>query len=80
MYIPYHITESLETLFWVILKFFNADADPGSGIFLTLNPGSGIFLTLNPGSGMQKFGSILVSTEVGKYPEISCFEVLDVLF
>jgi hypothetical protein len=24
--------------FWVI-KFFDADPDPGSGIFLTLNPG-----------------------------------------
>ncbi len=32
-----HISESLETIFWVkILKFFDADA----GIFLTLGPGS----------------------------------------
>jgi hypothetical protein len=30
-----------------ILTFFDADPDPGSGIFLTLDPGS----------GMQKFGS-----------------------
>jgi hypothetical protein len=31
---PEHISESLETIFWVkILKFFDADADPG--IFLT---------------------------------------------
>jgi hypothetical protein len=38
-----HISESLETTFWVkILKFFDADADPGSGIFLTLDPKSGI--------------------------------------
>jgi hypothetical protein len=38
MNIPNHISERLETLFWVkILKFFDADADPG--IFLTLDPG-----------------------------------------
>jgi hypothetical protein len=29
-----------------ILKLFDADPDPGSGIFLTLDPGS----------GMEKFG------------------------
>ncbi len=35
---PHHISERLGTIFWVkILKFF--DADPGSGIFLTLDPG-----------------------------------------
>jgi hypothetical protein len=40
MNIPDHISESLETVFGLkILKFF--DADPGSGIFLTLDPGSG---------------------------------------
>jgi hypothetical protein len=35
MNIPDHISESLETFFWVkkILQFFDADADPGSGIF-----------------------------------------------
>jgi hypothetical protein len=39
--IPDHISESLETIFWVKkLKFF--DADPGSEIFLTLDPGSGM--------------------------------------
>jgi hypothetical protein len=33
-----HISESLETIFRLkILKFF--DADPASGIFLTLDPG-----------------------------------------
>jgi hypothetical protein len=38
MNIPDHISESLETIFWVEkLKFF--DADPESGIFLTLDPG-----------------------------------------
>jgi hypothetical protein len=37
---PDHISESLQTIFWVkILKFFYADPDPGSGIFLTLDPG-----------------------------------------
>jgi hypothetical protein len=36
-----HISESLESIFGLkILKFF--DADPGSGILLTLDPGSGI--------------------------------------
>jgi hypothetical protein len=30
-------SESLETIFWVKMpKFFDADPDPGSGIFLTL--------------------------------------------
>jgi hypothetical protein len=38
--IPDHISESLKTIFGLkILKFFNADPYPGSGIFLTLNPG-----------------------------------------
>ena len=45
---PDHISESLETIFGVILiKFFDADPDPGSRIFLTLDPGS----------GTKKFGS-----------------------
>jgi hypothetical protein len=40
MKIPDHISESLETIFWVkILKFFD---DPR------------IFLTLDPGFGMEK--------------------------
>jgi hypothetical protein len=40
MNIPDHIFESLETMFWglKILKFFDVDANPGSGIFLTLDP------------------------------------------
>jgi hypothetical protein len=43
MNIPDHNSVSLETIFGVkILKFFDADADPG------------IFLTLDPGSGMEK--------------------------
>ncbi len=41
MNIPDHIFESLEPNFWVkILKFFDADSDPGSGICLTLEMGS----------------------------------------
>jgi hypothetical protein len=40
MNIPYHISEILETIFWLkILKFFDADPDPGSGIFFILDPG-----------------------------------------
>ncbi len=36
-----HISKSLETIFGVkILQFFDADPDPGSDIFLTLDPGS----------------------------------------
>jgi hypothetical protein len=45
---PDHISESLETFFWVtILKFF--DADLGSGIQDGKNS--------DLGSGMEKFGS-----------------------
>jgi hypothetical protein len=40
---PDHISESLETIFWVqILKFFDADANPGS---------ENLF---DPGSAMEK--------------------------
>jgi hypothetical protein len=40
---PYHISVSIATIFWVkMLKFFDADTDSGSGIFLTLDPGSGM--------------------------------------
>ncbi len=50
MNIPDHISESLETIFrLIILKLF--DLDP--------NPGSGIFLTLDLGSGMEKFRSVI---------------------
>jgi hypothetical protein len=43
-----HISESLETIFWVkILKFFDADAS-GPGNLLTLNPG---WKNSDPGSG-----------------------------
>jgi hypothetical protein len=63
MNILHHISESLETIIWVkILKFFDADPDPG--IFLTLDPGwkkfgSGIrdkhsgYATLDPGPTFQ---------------------------
>jgi hypothetical protein len=41
MNMPGHTSESLETIFWVkILKFFDADPDPRSGIFSILDPGS----------------------------------------
>jgi hypothetical protein len=42
MNIPDHISESLETIFvgLKIIKFADAEPDPGSEIFLTLDPGS----------------------------------------
>jgi hypothetical protein len=44
-----HISESLETIFWVkILKFCDADADPGSGNLYY--PGSGMEKNLDSGS------------------------------
>ncbi len=51
MIIPDHISESLETIFWVkILKLlFDADPDPGSEIFLTLDSGSGMGKNSDPG-------------------------------
>jgi hypothetical protein len=37
---PDHISECFETIFRIkILKFLNADPDPGSGIVFTLDPG-----------------------------------------
>ncbi len=51
MNIPDLIPESLETIFWNrILKFFDADPDPGSGIFVTPDPGWKIF---GPGYGIN---------------------------
>jgi hypothetical protein len=43
------ISEILETIFWVkikILNFFDADLDPGSGIFMTLDPGTGMVIRI----------------------------------
>jgi hypothetical protein len=41
MNFPDHISECLETMFWVkIPQFFNVDADPGSGNLF--DPGSGM--------------------------------------
>jgi hypothetical protein len=38
-----NFSESLETVKGLkILRFFNADPDPGSGIFFTLDPGFGM--------------------------------------
>jgi hypothetical protein len=49
MNITDHISKSLYQFLWlIILKFFNAAPDPGSGNFLTLDSGSGSFLTLDP--------------------------------
>ncbi len=49
MNITSHISKSLYQILWlIILKFFNAAPDPGSGNFLTLDSGSGSFLTLDP--------------------------------
>jgi hypothetical protein len=43
MNIPDHISESLETIFWVkILKFFDVNADPDRGSGNLFDPGSGI--------------------------------------
>jgi hypothetical protein len=51
---PDHISGSLQTIFWVkILKFFDADPDPGSEIFLTLDP------------GWKKFGSVIPDKHPG---------------
>jgi hypothetical protein len=37
-----HISESLETIFWVkILKFFDKDADPDQGSWNLFDPESG---------------------------------------
>jgi hypothetical protein len=45
-----HISESLETIFWVkILKFFDAECGCGSG-----SRDLEILLTLGPGTGMEK--------------------------
>jgi hypothetical protein len=54
MNIPDHISESLETIFLVkILRFFDADQDPGSGIFLTLYPPIRDGKNSDPVSGIQ---------------------------
>jgi hypothetical protein len=44
---PDHFSESLETIFGLKIIYI-LDADP--------DPGSGIFLTVDLGSGMEKFG------------------------
>jgi hypothetical protein len=49
--IPDPISESLEIIFCVkIHNFFDADPDPGSGIFLTVDPG---WKNSDPGSGIN---------------------------
>ncbi len=65
MNIPDHISEGAETIFYVkILKFFDADADPG--IFLTLDPGSGMgkirIRDKHPGSATQLISTVTHDT------------------
>jgi hypothetical protein len=51
-----HISQSLETIFWVkILKFFDADANPDQGSGNNFGPGSGIREVKDsyPGSGIN---------------------------
>jgi hypothetical protein len=49
MNIPGHFSKSLETFFGLkLLKFFDADSDPESRIFLARDPG---WKTSDPGSG-----------------------------
>jgi hypothetical protein len=57
MNIPDHVSESVKKNFWVkIPNFIDADPDPGSGIFLTLDPGEKIRIRdKHPGSAMLLF-------------------------
>ncbi len=49
MNIPDHISESLETIFWVkIHTFFDADVDPDPGSGSLFDRGSGIEKNLDP--------------------------------
>jgi hypothetical protein len=53
--IPDHISESLETLFWVKkLKFSDADVNPDLGSGNLFDPGSGIRDGKHPGSETLK--------------------------
>jgi hypothetical protein len=50
-----HISESLETIFWVkILNFFDADADPDLGSGNLFDPGSGIRFGKITGRGITR--------------------------
>jgi hypothetical protein len=70
MNIPDHFSEILETIFKVkILKFFNADPDPVSGIFFTLYPG---WKNSDQGSGTNSPGSatlVVILVEINKNVE-----------
>ncbi len=57
MNIPDHISGSLETIFFLLKKFFDAD------------PESGICLTLDPGSAMENFGSGINITDPQHWEE-----------
>ncbi len=72
MNIPDHISESLETIFWVkIIKFFDADADPRSG---TLDPGwKKIGSVINIRNTAENYNNVSESTAPGY--EIRWFEL-----
>jgi hypothetical protein len=88
MNIPDHISESKKCLGLKIFKFldfFDANPDPGSGIFLTLDPGSGmgknrlrdkhsgsatLFLTATPEARYLNYGS-------GSSSYLNIFRLLD---
>jgi hypothetical protein len=62
MNIPDHISESIETNFWIkILQFFDAYADPGTGNIC--DPGSGMEIIRiwdkHPGSATQLPGTVI---------------------
>jgi hypothetical protein len=70
MNIPDHNSVSLKTIFGVkILKFFDADADPG--IFLTLDPGSGMekiwIRDKHPGSATLTYKLLFLATDLSHY-------------
>jgi hypothetical protein len=65
MNIPDHISESLETIFWIrILKFFDANPDPV--------PGSGNLF--DPGSGKEKIRIRIRNTDKKKHFQSSIRE------
>jgi hypothetical protein len=83
---PDHISESVETIFWVkILKFLDADADPDSRSGNLFEPGSGIRVGKKFGSGIRDKHSgsatllfIIVNNFTSSYSDsILCLELPD---
>ncbi len=71
-------SESLEKNFGLkILKFFDADPDPGSGIFFTLDPGSGMDKF---GTGVRDLGLTSRIRNTAHGNKYSCFSVLYCIF